>query len=44
MKAATLRQFLSAHSWMGLLAGMALFIAFYVGAINVFTHELDDWA
>jgi len=43
MKAATLRQFLSAHSWMGLLAGMALFIAFYVGAITVFTHELNDW-
>ncbi|WP_230938281.1 PepSY domain-containing protein, partial [Xanthomonas translucens] len=43
MKAATLRQFLSAHSWMGLLAGMALFIAFYVGAITVFTHELGDW-
>ncbi|MCC4596225.1 PepSY domain-containing protein [Xanthomonas campestris pv. phormiicola] len=43
MKAATLRQFLSAHSWMGLLAGMALFIAFYAGAITVFTHALNDW-
>ncbi|MDY4285296.1 PepSY-associated TM helix domain-containing protein [Xanthomonas sp. LF06-19] len=43
MKAATLRQFLSAHSWMGLLAGMALFIAFYAGAINVFTHDLEQW-
>ncbi|KLD69405.1 PepSY-associated TM helix domain-containing protein [Xanthomonas pisi] len=43
MKASTLRAFLSVHSWMGLLAGMALFIAFYAGAINVFTHELSDW-
>lgn len=44
MKAATLRAFLSVHTWMGLLAGMALFIAFYAGAITVFSHELNDWA
>lgn len=43
MKAATLRAFLSVHSWMGLLAGMALFIAFYAGALTVFTHELSSW-
>ena len=43
MKAATLRAFLSVHSWMGLLAGMALFIAFYAGAITVFTHALSSW-
>lgn len=43
MKASTLRAFLSVHSWMGLLAGMALFIAFYAGAITVFTHALSDW-
>ncbi len=43
MKAATLRSFLAVHTWMGLLAGMALFIAFYAGAISVFTHELNDW-
>ncbi|PPU11531.1 PepSY-associated TM helix domain-containing protein [Xanthomonas arboricola] len=43
MKASTLRAFLSVHSWMGLLAGMALFIAFYAGAITVFTHELSGW-
>lgn len=43
MKAATLRAFLSVHSWMGLLAGMALFIAFYAGAITVFTHQLSGW-
>ncbi|MCC4601812.1 PepSY-associated TM helix domain-containing protein [Xanthomonas melonis] len=43
MKAATLRAFLSVHSWTGLLAGMALFIAFYAGALTVFTHELSGW-
>lgn len=43
MKAATLRIFLSVHTWVGLLAGMLLFIAFYAGAITMFTHELGDW-
>lgn len=43
MKAATLRLFLSLHTWVGLLAGMALFIAFYAGAITVFSHEIADW-
>ncbi len=43
MKAATLRSFLAVHTWVGLLAGTALFIAFYAGAITVFTHELGDW-
>jgi uncharacterized iron-regulated membrane protein len=43
MKAATLRRFLSLHTWVGLLAGMALFIAFYAGAITVFSHEIADW-
>lgn len=43
MKAATLRNFLALHTWAGLLAGMALFIAFYAGAITVFTHEVGNW-
>ena len=43
MKAATLRIFLSVHTWVGLVSGMALFIAFYAGAISVFVHELQDW-
>lgn len=44
MKAATLRSFLSLHTWAGLLSGMALFIAFYAGAFSIFTHDLNDWA
>ncbi|MFT4179095.1 MAG: PepSY-associated TM helix domain-containing protein [Thermomonas sp.] len=43
MKAATLRSFLAVHTWIGLITGMALFIAFYAGAVTVFTHELQDW-
>ncbi|MCR6687753.1 PepSY-associated TM helix domain-containing protein [Pseudoxanthomonas sp.] len=43
MKAATLRIFLSVHTWVGLAAGMLLFIAFYAGALSVFVHELQDW-
>lgn len=44
MKSTTLRRFLSMHTWVGLLSGMALFIAFYAGAITVFVHELQGWA
>ena len=43
MKAATLRIFLSVHTWVGIVAGLALFIAFYAGAISVFVHELQGW-
>ena len=43
MKAATLRTFLAVHTWMGLVSGMLLFIAFYAGAIIVFVHELQGW-
>lgn len=43
MKVATQRTFRAVHTWTGLIAGMALFIAFYAGAISVFVHELYDW-
>ncbi len=43
MKVATQRTFRAVHTWTGLIAGMALFIAFYAGAISVFVHELHDW-
>lgn len=43
MKASTLRTFLSVHTWVGLVAGMGLFIAFYAGSIIVFVHELQGW-
>ncbi|TCV92824.1 putative iron-regulated membrane protein [Luteibacter rhizovicinus] len=44
MKPATLRMFTAVHTWTGLLAGFALFIAFYAGALAVFHDEIDTWA
>jgi uncharacterized iron-regulated membrane protein len=44
VKPATLRTFTTLHSWLGLVAGFALFVAFYAGAITVFHHELQQWA
>lgn len=43
MKAATLRSFMSVHTWVGLVSGLLLFIAFYAGAISVFHEEIEDW-
>lgn len=36
----TLRTFITLHTWVGLVAGFALFVAFYAGAITVFHHDL----
>ena len=44
LKPATLRTFTTLHSWVGLLAGFALFVAFYAGAITVFHGDLQQWA
>jgi uncharacterized iron-regulated membrane protein len=44
LKPATLRTFTSLHSWVGLLAGFALFVAFYAGAITVFQPDVQRWA
>lgn len=43
MKTATLRLYQTLHTWVGLMAGWALFIAFFAGAITVFHHELHVW-
>lgn len=43
LKANTLRTFTTLHTWVGLVAGFALFVAFYAGAITVFHHELMLW-
>ena len=44
LQPATLRTFTTLHSWMGLVAGFALFVAFYAGAITVFHGDLQQWA
>lgn len=43
MKPNTLRVFNTLHTWVGLMAGWALFIAFFAGALTVFHHELHVW-
>lgn len=40
----TLRVFTTVHTWTGLITGMALFIAFYAGAITMFHGDLQLWA
>ncbi|NYE58970.1 putative iron-regulated membrane protein [Duganella sp. 1224] len=43
MKAATLRTFIAVHTWVGLVAGFFLFIAFYAGSVTLFHEELHAW-
>ena len=43
MKAATLRTFQALHTWTGLIAGFALFVAFYAGALTVFHDDIAAW-
>ncbi|WP_290523769.1 PepSY-associated TM helix domain-containing protein [Alcanivorax sp.] len=43
MKAERLRRFIDLHAWVGMVSGLALFVAFFAGAINVFHHELHHW-
>ncbi|WP_329740999.1 PepSY-associated TM helix domain-containing protein [Dyella sp. A6] len=44
LKSTTLRAFTALHSWVGLCAGFALFVAFYAGAITVFQQPVQQWA
>lgn len=41
---ATLRTFIRVHSWVGVVAGFLLFVAFYAGAITVFQQPVQRWA
>jgi uncharacterized iron-regulated membrane protein len=43
LKSATLRTFTTLHTWVGLVAGFALFVAFYAGAITIYHHDLMVW-
>ena len=44
MRADLIRVYKSVHTWTGILSGMALFIAFYAGALTVFKEPLMRWA
>jgi uncharacterized iron-regulated membrane protein len=43
MKSATIRTFQTVHTWTGLIAGFALFVAFYAGALTVFHNDIAAW-
>ncbi|MEX1828154.1 PepSY-associated TM helix domain-containing protein [Luteibacter sp. CQ10] len=40
----TIRRFTSVHSWIGIACGVALFIAFYGGALTMYERDIDRWA
>ncbi len=44
MRADYIRIYKSVHTWTGILTGMALFIAFYAGALTVFKDPIARWA
>ena len=43
MRADLIRIYKSVHTWTGILCGMALFIAFYAGALTVFKETITRW-
>lgn len=43
LRADFIRIYKSVHTWTGILTGMALFIAFYAGALTVFKEPLARW-
>ena len=44
MRSEFVRIYKVVHTWTGILTGMALFIAFYAGALTVFKEPLARWA
>ncbi|MCJ2184528.1 PepSY domain-containing protein [Novosphingobium sp. 1949] len=44
MRTDILRMYKDIHSWVGIVSGLALFIAFYAGAITMFEQPLQRWA
>lgn len=44
MRTDIVRTYKDVHSWVGIISGLALFIAFYAGAITMFEGPLQRWA
>ncbi len=43
MKAQTLKDYLAVHTWVGILCGLVLFIAFYAGAFAMLEADITRW-
>ena len=44
MRSDVVRMYKDVHTWVGIISGLALFIAFYAGAITMFETQLQRWA
>ncbi|WP_198969650.1 PepSY-associated TM helix domain-containing protein [Xylophilus sp. ASV27] len=44
MRAEHVRIYKSVHTWTGIISGMALFVAFYAGALTVFKEPIRRWS
>jgi len=44
MRPDVIRLYKTLHTWTGIVAGLALFVAFYAGAVTVFQEPLARWA
>ncbi|PZQ63068.1 MAG: PepSY domain-containing protein [Sphingomonas taxi] len=44
MRTDIIKTYKDIHSWVGIVAGLALFVAFYAGAITMFEEPLNRWA
>lgn len=44
MQAEYIRIYKAVHTWTGIIAGLALFIAFYAGALTMFKAPISKWA
>lgn len=44
MRADVVKMYKDVHTWVGIISGLALFIAFYAGAITMFEGPLKQWA
>lgn len=44
MRSDIIKVYKDVHIWVGILSGLALFVAFYAGAITMFEKPLERWA
>lgn len=43
MRSELIRDYKTIHTWAGIVTGLALFIAFYAGALTMFEEALESW-
>lgn len=43
MKAQTVKDYLVVHTWVGILCGLVLYVAFYAGAFSMLEAEITRW-